>query len=58
MEKMEQYREETRQMELRLTEKIANAKASVIKWSFIFWTSQLAVMAGIILAVFKLLTAH
>jgi hypothetical protein len=41
-------------LELKLTEKIADYKADIIKWMFIFWLGQVAVLSGIIFAFRKL----
>lgn len=37
-----------------LKEDIANVKAEIIKWMFIFWISQIGVITGIIFAMLKL----
>jgi len=37
-----------------LKEDIANVKAEIIKWMFIFWIGQIGVMTGIIFAMLKL----
>jgi hypothetical protein len=40
-------------LELRLTEKIVNTRADMIKWMFIFWVGQVAVTFGFILLFLK-----
>ncbi|MDR0793943.1 MAG: hypothetical protein LBE82_11590 [Chitinophagaceae bacterium] len=37
-----------------VTKEIANSKADIIKWMFIFWIGQIAVLTGIIFAILSL----
>ncbi len=41
----------------RLEQKISASQANLIKWMFIFWVGQIAVMSGILFAMLKLLVA-
>ncbi len=45
--------EEIGGVEGRLTEKILETKAELIKWMFIFWVGQVGVMLGILFVFFK-----
>jgi hypothetical protein len=37
----------------KLDQKVSAVQADLIKWMFIFWIGQIAVMSGIFLAVFR-----
>ncbi len=41
----------------RLEQMISAFQANLIKWTFIFWVGQIAVMSGILFAMLKLLVA-
>ena len=45
--------EEISNLEIRLTEKISESRADMIKWMFIFWVGQIGVMIGILYVFFK-----
>jgi hypothetical protein len=44
--------EDMAKMESRLIALIANSKAEIIKWSFIFWVGQVMIFAGLFIAIF------
>jgi hypothetical protein len=45
--------EEILKLEVKLVQKISETKADIIKWMFIFWVGQVAVILGILFAFFK-----
>jgi uncharacterized membrane protein len=44
---IEKVRGEIKEVELRLSKEIKETKFTMLKWQFIFWISQIAVIAGI-----------
>jgi hypothetical protein len=44
---IEKVRGEIKEVELKLTKEIKETKFTMLKWQFIFWISQIAVIAGI-----------
>ncbi len=45
--------DEISSLRIELTEKIANTRADIIKWMFIFWGGQIFAILGILLAFFR-----
>jgi uncharacterized membrane protein len=44
---IEEVRSEIKEVEIRLSREIKETKFTMLKWQFIFWISQIAVIAGI-----------
>ena len=44
---IEETRKEIKELDLKLTKEIENSKFSMLKWSFIFWISQMSAILGI-----------
>ncbi len=53
LREIEQVRLEIEQVRADLTREIAETKVTMIRWAFLFWVSQMAMLAGIL---FKLLS--
>ncbi len=50
---IEQVRLKIEQVRAELTEKIERTRAEVIRWSFLFWASQMALLVGILFQLLK-----
>ena len=46
---------EIKELDLKLTKEIKDTKSDILKWSFLFWSSQLAALLGIGFFVYKAL---
>ena len=53
---IEEVRKEIKEVELRLSKEIKETKAVMIKWSFLFWISQMGALLGIGFFIFKALS--
>ena len=49
---------EIKELDLKLTKEIKETKSDLLKWSFLFWSSQLAALIGIGFFVYKALNLH